>query len=69
MPTKKKPATKKPVKVATKRRKKYVVVIETDNIALARACAVIAKIAHDAEPEVTTFDAPLPGCGGPGDPC
>lgn len=47
----------------------YKVVVKTSNLAVARAIATLAKCAHEADPQVTSFDAPLPGCGGPGDPC
>lgn len=62
-------ATKKPIKKQQAKKPTYKVIIRTTDLSVARAFAVLAKQACNAAPDVTTFDAPLPGCGGPGDPC
>jgi hypothetical protein len=52
-------------------KKIYKLTIKTDNLALARKIAKMIQEQCDNAPpgSVTTFDAPLPSCGGPGDPC
>ena len=67
-------ATKKnsaPKKRPPFKKLEYTVTFTTNDLQLARAIATIVKqtCSNTTSPIVAAFDAPFPGCGGPGDPC